>query len=71
MPVELQKNIGCIIGTHYPEPIVDHTTAFKLARERYGTFKKSVAAAVKKEKPRVLKRHTRSGASKDRPTSDV
>jgi deoxyribodipyrimidine photo-lyase len=63
MPVELQKDIGCIIGTHYPEPIVDHTTAFKLARERYGTFKKSVAAKVKQEKPRILKKHTKSSTT--------
>ena len=60
MPADLQRQIGCIIGNHYPEPIVEHTAAFKLAKERYGTFKKSVAAAVKKEKPRILNRHTRS-----------
>jgi deoxyribodipyrimidine photo-lyase len=63
MPAELQRNVGCIIGTHYPEPIVDHTTAFKLARERYGTFKKSVAAKVKQEKPGILKKHTKSSTT--------
>jgi deoxyribodipyrimidine photo-lyase len=57
MPFSLQQNVGCIIGTHYPEPIVDHTSAFKLARERYGAFKKSVESMVKAEKPNILKRH--------------
>ena len=31
MPVELQKQIGCLIGKDYPPPIVDH----RLARERF------------------------------------
>jgi deoxyribodipyrimidine photo-lyase len=27
MPLELQKNYGCLIGRHYPAPIVDHAQA--------------------------------------------
>lgn len=60
MPEQLQKDIGCIIGTHYPEPVVEHAAAFKLAKERYGTFKKSVDSMVKREKPLILKRHTKA-----------
>jgi hypothetical protein len=59
MPLKLQKELNCIIGNHYPEPIVEHTAAFKLARQRYGDFKKSVASQVKSEKPRILRRHTK------------
>ncbi len=57
MPRSLQQDVGCVIGTHYPEPIVEHATAFKLARERYGAFKKSVDSLVKAEKPGILRRH--------------
>jgi cryptochrome len=28
-PLEVQKAAGCIIGTHYPAPVVDHDTASK------------------------------------------
>jgi deoxyribodipyrimidine photo-lyase len=60
MPSELQRNVGCIIGRDYPEPIVDHKDAFKLARQRYGEFKASVASIVKMQKREVLKKHTAS-----------
>ena len=30
LPVEVQREVGCVIGTDYPAPIVDH----KVARER-------------------------------------
>jgi len=35
MPEELQREAGCVIGEHYPEPIVDHTEARRAALERY------------------------------------
>lgn len=57
MPQNVQRESGCIIGTHYPEPIVDHAVVFKLARERYGVFKKSVSTLLETEKPKVLQRH--------------
>ena len=63
MPLSLQNDVGCVIGTHYPEPIVEHAAAFKLARERYGTFKKSVESMVKAEKPNILRRHASRKAS--------
>ena len=33
MPQEIQSSCGVIIGEHYPEPIVDHLTSAKLARD--------------------------------------
>ena len=33
MPEKLQKNIGCIIGTHYPYPVVDLDTSAANARK--------------------------------------
>lgn len=57
MPQQVQSDSGCIIGTDYPSPIVDHVTAFKQARERYGAFKKSIESSFKTEKHAILRRH--------------
>ena len=35
MPEEVQEECGCVIGTDYPEPIVDHRKAREEAFERY------------------------------------
>ncbi len=35
MPEEVQRESGCVIGEHYPEPIVDHRAARDQALERY------------------------------------
>jgi deoxyribodipyrimidine photo-lyase len=35
MPVDMQKDVGCVIGSDYPEPIVDHKQARELALQRY------------------------------------
>jgi deoxyribodipyrimidine photo-lyase len=36
MPLDIQKQIGCVIGADYPAPIVDHAAARLRALERYG-----------------------------------
>jgi deoxyribodipyrimidine photo-lyase len=36
MPLEIQRDCGCVIGRHYPEPIVDHAEARRAALARYG-----------------------------------
>jgi deoxyribodipyrimidine photo-lyase len=36
MPVEIQRDCGCMIGSDYPEPIVDRRAARQEASERYG-----------------------------------
>jgi deoxyribodipyrimidine photo-lyase len=35
MPEEVQRAAGCVIGEHYPHPIVDHAAARREALERY------------------------------------
>ncbi|HXP38131.1 MAG TPA: FAD-binding domain-containing protein, partial [Solirubrobacteraceae bacterium] len=35
MPAELQREVGCVIGEDYPEPIVDHAEARREALARY------------------------------------
>ncbi|HXM87779.1 MAG TPA: deoxyribodipyrimidine photo-lyase, partial [Solirubrobacteraceae bacterium] len=35
MPGQLQREVGCVIGEDYPEPIVDHAQARREALERY------------------------------------
>jgi deoxyribodipyrimidine photo-lyase len=35
MPLDLQRECGCVIGVDYPEPIVDHAQARRAALERY------------------------------------
>lgn len=35
MPLELQREVGCVIGEDYPEPIVDHAQARQEALARY------------------------------------
>ncbi len=41
MPDSVQREVGCVIGTDYPAPVVDHATARREALERY-----SAAAAA-------------------------
>lgn len=55
LPPILQKDIGCVIGRDYPEPIVDHKTAYTEARQRICAFKKK--AGMQEEAARVLKKH--------------
>ena len=35
MPEQLQRELGCVIGSDYPKPIVDHAQARREALERY------------------------------------
>ena len=35
MPDDVQREAGCMIGEHYPEPIVDHAEARREALARY------------------------------------
>jgi deoxyribodipyrimidine photo-lyase len=39
MPEEVQRQAGCLIGSDYPEPIVDHAIAREEALERYRSAK--------------------------------
>ena len=42
MPLSLQRELGCELGVNYPEPIVDHMTAVRLARAKLKDFRQSV-----------------------------
>ena len=41
MEVEMQRRLGCVIGQHYPAPIVDHRAAVQAARARLSTARKT------------------------------
>ena len=41
MDVEMQRRLGCVIGQHYPAPIVDHRAAVQAARARLSTARKT------------------------------
>ena len=60
MESDSMKPDGCIIGCDYPAPIVEHKVAFKLAKERYAAFKKSLSTDISEQKLKVLRRHTNS-----------
>ena len=55
MPPEMQKRCGCVIGTDYPAPIVDHASAVAMARQRLSTARKHPEART--ESRRVLGKH--------------
>jgi deoxyribodipyrimidine photolyase len=35
MPADVQRGAGCVIGSDYPAPIVDHAEARRAALDRY------------------------------------
>ena len=41
MDVDMQRRSGCVIGQHYPAPIVNHKTAVQIARARISTARKT------------------------------
>ena len=41
MDLKTQENVNCLIGKHYPKPIVDHATAIRDAKTKLSSiFKK-------------------------------
>ncbi len=55
MPADLQRKLGCIIGRHYPAPIVDHGRAAAAARARLESVRRRIE--VRQEAERVRARH--------------
>ncbi|MEM1330199.1 MAG: deoxyribodipyrimidine photo-lyase/cryptochrome family protein [Planctomycetota bacterium] len=55
MPGFTQHMAGCVIGDHYPEPIVDHAEAYRFARDTTFAFKRSARART--EASKVYRRH--------------
>jgi deoxyribodipyrimidine photolyase len=35
MPASVQREVGCVLGSDYRQPIVDHAEARRRALERY------------------------------------
>ena len=55
MPLELQESIGCVIGEHYPPPIVEHGPAYSEARRRIYAARR--APEARSESERVYQKH--------------
>lgn len=55
MTAGLQAKSGCIIGKQYPRPIVDHTEAVQLARQRLSAFRRTPEARA--EAKLVMEKH--------------
>jgi deoxyribodipyrimidine photo-lyase len=55
MPLAVQRESGCIIGTDYPAPVVDHATAYRQARERIAAIRRHPDARV--EADAIQQRH--------------
>ncbi|HAH79602.1 MAG TPA: deoxyribodipyrimidine photolyase, partial [Gammaproteobacteria bacterium] len=58
-----QLAAGCVIGRHYPEPIVDHAEASRWARSRFATVRASTAGKTDRQKI-VTKHGSRKGMQK-------
>ena len=63
MPIEVQKNVSCLIDTHYPSPIVDEITSRKEG------VKRSYAARSSKESKNQSKLVLQKHGSRTRPRS--
>ena len=63
IPVSMQTEAGWRIGRNYPAPVVDHAAAYRQARERMGTIRRTEHA--RREAQRVYACH----GSRERPLS--
>ena len=54
MDERAQRDSSCLIGRDYPEPLVDHMAAARLARQRMGGLRRGKA---RDESRRILERH--------------
>ncbi|MEM9185310.1 MAG: FAD-binding domain-containing protein [Planctomycetota bacterium] len=55
MPPLLQRDVGCVVGQHYPAPVVAHGPAYNEAKRRMDAHRKS--AGVRQEARRVMQKH--------------
>ena len=63
MPLDVQSQVGCVLGRDYPLPIVEHRTAYKSAQEKIFAIRQSSSAID--EAKRVFVKH---GSRKKRDT---
>jgi deoxyribodipyrimidine photo-lyase len=61
MPSALQRRIGCVIGEHYPPPIVEHSTAYRAARERVAALRRRDEARAEADVVQAKHGSRRSG----------
>jgi deoxyribodipyrimidine photo-lyase len=61
MPLQLQQKLGVMIGRDYPSPIVEHTAAYRLARERIGVLRRSAVARIEADAVQARHGSRRSG----------
>ncbi|MEM8757938.1 MAG: FAD-binding domain-containing protein [Planctomycetota bacterium] len=66
MPALTQQMAGCVVGSRYPEPVVDHAAAYREAKQRVHAWRSSPAART--EAQRVYIKHG-SRKRSERPTS--
>ena len=55
MKRSLQEHVGCVIGSDYPPPIVDHAEAVRTARSRMWSVR--ATAEARRESQEVVRRH--------------
>ena len=55
MPMQVQRQSGCLIGRQYPAPLVDHLDASRQARRRIQTARRSEAARAQGKE--IMKNH--------------
>jgi deoxyribodipyrimidine photo-lyase len=59
-----QMAAGCVVGEHYPRPIVDHLTAARFAKAQFATVRRS--SAGKADSKNVMLKHGSRKNSKRR-----
>ena len=64
MPTPMQRELGCMIGTDYPEPVVDHAEAYRTAKERIYAWRRR--PGVRDASEAVFQKH---GSRRRRPAS--
>lgn len=65
MPLELQRQYGCVIGVDYPAPIVPHEAAARAARQRlHRAYRTPEAKAISEQ---LLQRHSTRARREPRP----
>ena len=63
MPSMLQSASGCRIGKDYPSPVVDHSSAYRTARDRINAIRRRETSRA--EAKRVMQKHgSRKGAGR-------
>lgn len=55
MGVDEQRRYGCLVGTDYPAPVVDHATAYREARARVFRWRRQ--PHMREESQRVYEKH--------------